>query len=659
MRTTLKKGTSESANGNGAFPPEAPFAPDPQLVAEPPLRVAAAPPPPRMPASLDGPRSPRSYYRSRRHPLRLLGKIVMWLVVAVLVAAGALAGGVKLYFDYSVAAIRATSPETVAAQKELDAAPAAGEPATAIVIGYDMRAGETAAGSRSDTVMLLRAHPDQKAVTLLSFPRDLIVDIPGCTGHPAWRGRINEAYSYCGPRGTLLTVKELTGVPINYMITVNFRAFRKIVDRLGGVYMDVDRRYFNDNAGLGAGQTYATIDLKPGYQHLDGRSALDFVRYRHTDSDLYRVVRQQEFVKAFKQQVSNNWSLFQLPGIVKAVTENVEVAKGGKQALDSDEVISYARLVYSLPAGNFQQVNLDNVSGFNELDVSETDLQAAVRRFMNPDVEASEKALDVATGRKPRAPEAPPPSEVTVEIQNGNGVAGAADEAAYLLGQIGYQTANGGNAQSFDYFHTTVLYDPASEDGELAARAVADLFGDADVEESPAALPSLLRVIVGKTFQGTLGPAPVDTTPERQPPAVVTDPDSIVPLLRPFRRRMDFPIMVPTVREESSSLSTESGIRPHRIDEHSALRLTYTTGANEYWGIQQTSWTEAPILNSATLERRIGGRTYRLFFSGANLHMVAFEQDGGVYWVVNTLLNRLSNETMIAIAKGLKPLRGA
>ncbi len=426
MQTTLKKGIGGSGNGNGASPPEAPFAPDAPL-------GAAAAPPPRRPPGLDGrdrPDSGRSLYRTRRNPFRLLGKVVMWLVVVVLVAAGALAGGVKLYFDYSVAALVATSPEAVAAAKELDAAPAAGEPATAIVIGYDKRAGETDAGSRSDTVMLLRAHPEQNAVTLLSFPRDLIVEIPGCTGHPAWTGRINEAYSYCGPRGTLMTVKELTGVPINYMITVNFRAFRTIVDRLGGVYMDVDQRYHNDNEGLGLGQTYAKINLKPGYQHLDGRSALDFVRYRHTDSDLYRVVRQQEFVKAFKQQVSSNWSLLQLPGIVRTVTENVEVAKGGNEPLDAGEVISYAQLVYGLPAGNFQQVNLENVSGYNELAVSESDLDAAVRSFMNPDVESSEKALDVATGQKPKGPEAPPPSEVTVEVQNGNGVAGAADDAA-------------------------------------------------------------------------------------------------------------------------------------------------------------------------------------------------------------------------------------
>ncbi|MGH3044224.1 MAG: LCP family protein [Gaiellaceae bacterium] len=653
MRTTLKKGTRGSVNGNGSVDgPEPQYLPEPAAPPEPPLRVAA---PPVLPP---GP-SPRSSYRVRRNPLKVLAKFVVWLIVLVLVAAGALAGGAKLYFDYSVAAVRAHSPEVVVAAKDLDAAPAAGQPATAIVIGYDQRAGESGTGSRSDTVMLLRADPKKDTVTLLSFPRDLIVDIPGCEGHPAWTGKINEAYAYCGPRGTLSTVKELTGVPINYMITVNFKAFIAIVDKLDGVHLDVDRRYFNDNSSAGYGGTYAKINLRPGYQKLDGRRALDFVRFRHTDSDLYRVVRQQEFVKSFKQQVSNEWTLLQLPGIVRAVTDNVEVAKGGGKPINADEVLSYARLVYELPAGNFQQVPLEDVSGYSELTTSETAMRQAVSSFLNPDVDASEKAITVATGGKPKADTGPPPSQVSVEVQNGNAVAGAADDAAYLLGQIGYQSANGGNAPSFDYFRTSVLYDPAVDGSEPAANAVAKLFGDAEVKEVPpgAGLPTMLRVIVGKTFQGSLGPAPRDDTPERQPPAVVTDPASITPQLRPLRRRVDFPIMVPTVREQNSSVSEESGIRTYPINgDDTALRITYHTGANEYWGIQETSWTEAPILASPTLTRTIKGREYKLFFSGSKLHMIAFEQNGGVYWVVNTLLNRLSNETMIAIAKGLKPL---
>ena len=196
MRTTQKRRSFGSANGNGASPPSPPIPP------EPPQARPVTPP--------SGAPSPRSAYRVRRNPLRLIGKVVMWLIVIVLVAVGALAGGVKLYFDYSVAAIRPHSKEVIAAQEILEA-PTAGQPATAIVIGYDKRAGEIEAGSRSDTVMLVRIDPKKNVVTMLSFPRDLIVDIPGCSGHPSWSGRINEAYAYCGPRGTLATVKQLTG----------------------------------------------------------------------------------------------------------------------------------------------------------------------------------------------------------------------------------------------------------------------------------------------------------------------------------------------------------------------------------------------------------------------------------------------------------------
>lgn len=637
MRTTLKKGTRGGADGNG-------YGVVPDIVPGLPLEP-----------------SPRSSYRMpRRNPLLVIGKFFLWIVVALLVVAGALAGGVELYFDYSVAAVRPHSKEVIESQKFL-AEPTPGQPAVAIVIGYDKRFGpESVVGSRSDTVMLLRADPKRKVVTMLSFPRDLEVEIPGCRGHPAFSGRINEAYTYCGPRGTLQTVKELTGIPINYMITVNFRAFTKIVDRLDGVYLDIDRRYFNDNSGFGPGSTYATINLKPGYQKLSGREALDFVRYRHTDSDLYRVVRQQEFVKAFKQQISSSWSVFQLPGIVNTITQNVEVAKGGKKELEPSEVRGYAKLLYELPAGNFQQVQLEGIfqnEGSFLLGVSDESVDDAVQRFLHPDVNAPEKAISAATGRQPKGPEGPPASSVTVEVQNGNGQVGAAADATYLLGQRGYQAINGSNADSFDYFHTLILYDPSQADAEAAAQGVADLFGDAELEEAApdAGLETMLRVIVGTTFQGTLAPAPRDTTPKHEPPAVVAD-DSIVSLLRPFQRKADFKLYLPAVREESSALSSEDGVRAYRLEDHRALRLTYRTSANEYWGIQETSWTDPPVLGGPSVQRTIKGRRYKLYLSGSKLHMVAFEENGGAYWVVNTLLNKLSNETMLRIARGLRPL---
>ena len=96
--------------------------------------------------------------------------------------------------------------------------------------------------------------------------------------------------------------------------------------------------------------------------------------------------------------------------------------------------------------------------------------------------------------------------------------------------------------------------------------------------------------------------------------------------------------------------------RAYKVGGHSAFRLTYRTPGNEYWGIQELGWDEPPILDGPSVIQTIKGRQYFLYFSGAKLHLVAFRTNGASYWVVNTLLDRLSNETMLAVAKGLRPL---
>jgi polyisoprenyl-teichoic acid--peptidoglycan teichoic acid transferase len=178
-----------------------------------------------------------------------------------------------------------------------------GDPQTIMVIGSDKRASTSrdvqrgvTGGARSDTVILIRLDPSRKATALLSLPRDLKVKIPG---HGT--DRLNAAFSIGGPRLTLRTVKELTGLRINHVINVDFGGFREAVDAIGCVFVDIDRRYFNDNTG--PGEDYATIDVQPGYQRLCGRKALDYVRYRHEDNDLVRAARQQEFLRQAKQQV--------------------------------------------------------------------------------------------------------------------------------------------------------------------------------------------------------------------------------------------------------------------------------------------------------------------------------------------------------------------
>jgi LCP family protein required for cell wall assembly len=605
-------------------------------------------------------RQPEGAKRSRR---ALVGRIAMWLGIAVLVFAAGALGGAYLYFHQSVAAVAAKTPEVRRAARQL-AVPLPGQPAVALIVGYDHRKadGPNASG-RSDTLMLVRADPSTDSISLLSFPRDLKAEIR-CPGRTPFFDKINAAYSYCQTQGSLNTVKALTGVPINYLITVNFRGFRQIVDRLGGAWIDVDRRYYNNHGGP---YGYARINLMPGYQQLSGRQTLDYVRFRHTDSDLYRVARQQQFVKALKGQIQQSFGPTALPRVVNAITNNVEVAQGGGADVSGRTVLSYALFAYGLPKGRVFQTRIEGLEGTSELTTDSTNITRAVQAFEHPDVDSSEKATAVALGEKVRR-QAPAPNSTTITVLNGNGVSGSASTAGYLLGQRSYEILtppNGlpANAPAFDYFRTKVYYDGSRRGAREAGRKVANLFASAELAPLPRRISQLangamLTVVVGQTFHGSLASAPIDQTPKRERPNVSYAPNASIDLLRARRKRVPFPLMVPTVIERSSWTDSAMPVRLYRIDQgehHKAVRVVYRMGSNEYWGIEMTDWDDAPVLADKSLTRHIGGRSYDLYYNGSKLHMVVLRTPRGNYWVINTLLDRLSNETMIAIAKGLKP----
>ena len=645
MRTTLKRGVGRGAgaNGNGraVYPPGSATAVS---------RYRQPPPPP-----ISG--------------FRIFKRILLGTLIVLSSLGLAVGGGAYLWFHQSVADVQA-HPDLTRVQKELDI-PVANEPAIALVIGYDHRAGVESAGpSRSDTVMLIRADPNNKTISLLSFPRDLLVPIY-CGSTPMRTDRINSAYSSCGARGTVDTVRHLTGLPINYVITVDFHGFKKVVNSLGGVWLDVDRRYYNQNTGAGY-DDYANINLQPGYQRLTGGSALEFVRFRHTDSDLYRLARQQEFVRALKEQISRNMSVFDVPGIVNDMVQNVEVAAGGKK-LDGRDVLKWAFFAKDLPGGHFFQPKIQDVSGYAELTASQQAVQQAVNDFTSPDVASSKAANAAALGKKLKQ-KTPPPSSVTLTVLNGNGVAGAAANASYLLAQRGYKAVQPPNnlepnTPHQNFFHSKIYYDPAQPRSKAAAQALAQLMEPADVAKLPRRAwllsldpGSMLMVVLGSTFHGGIAQPVVTQAPKHEPPVVRYDPSQALPLLQQVRSKVQFPLEVPTVLERSSYPDTLPGdvpVRAYAIQgKNKAVRLVFRTGANEFWGVEETNWTGAPILSDRSFRHDLGGREFDLYYAGSHLHMVVLQANGATYWVVNTLLDSLSNETMLAIAKGLKPITG-
>jgi len=649
MRTTLKsrlgRAAAENGNGYGVLPP--------------------------------APLSPVTIYRQpdqpRRKPVSLALKIVGWAVVVVLMFAVGIGGGYYLWAHESVAAVGAKSIGVKKAARQLKT-PLPGQPATALVIGYDHRANEAkGTPARSDTLMLIRADPRTKTISLLSLPRDLQVEIR-CPGKSAYVGKINSAYTYCGPQGTLQTVRGLTNLDVNYLITVDFHGFKQIVDRLGGIYLDVDRRYLNTQSGP---YGYATINLQPGYQLLSGQEALDFVRFRHTDSDLYRVARQQFFVKALKDRARSKISLssptsiaIQLPKLVNAITHNTEVVQGGGKTPSLKTILSYALFAFGLPSGHIFQVKIEGLEGYANLTTSQQNVSTATQEFLHPDVNSPDNATNVALGVRAKV-KAPPATQTSVTVLNGNGVPGSASQAGTLLTQRGYQILtppNGiaANAPTFGYFRSKIFYDPRQTASDLAAKKLAGLIGSADVARLNARVRALgngamVVAVVGQTFHGALAPAPIDQTPKRTPANVTQGARASLDLLRQNQRKVPFRLMVPTVIERTSWVDPEKPVRLYRIDgdhgTHKAIRLVYRFGGgNKYWGVEETDWNEAPVLGDRSLARRIKGRVYALYYNGPHLHMVVVRRGKASYWVVNSLLDELTNETMLAIAKGLQPI---
>jgi LCP family protein required for cell wall assembly len=653
MRTTLKRGIGRGAganrNGSAVFPPG------------PITHLTRYVQPPPAPAS----------------GLGLLGRILLVTFLTVTAVGLGIAGGGYLYFHQSVAAVRAHTPAVKKAAAALDV-PVAHHAAIALVIGYDHRAGiEANRPSLSDTLMLIRADPAAKSISLLSFPRDLDVPIycgssvHDSVGHFVTTDRINSAYSRCGPKGTVLTMRHLTGLPINYLITVNFHGFKEVVDKLGGIWMDVDRRYFNKNTGSYLND-FANINLQPGYQRLSGQQALDFVRFRHTDSDLTRLARQQEFVRAFREQVAGSLSFEKLPSLVSTVTKNIEVGEGGR-SLQGEQVISYALFAQALPGGHLFQDKIEGVTCSSGCQASTASIQQAVDNFQNPDVESSKVANTVALGNRVKQ-KAPPPKSVTVTVLNGSGVAGVAANTSYLLGQRGYVTQTppnnlDPNTTPQNYFHTTIYFDPAQPRSKAAAVALQNLMQPADVAKLPrrrallALDPgSMLVVVLGSAFSGTIAPAPHRVIPQHVAAVVRADAGPGKELLDQVKRKVRFPLYVPTILDRYSNPDTAPGdkaVRLYWLDskhKNKAVRLVFRNGASEYWGIEETDWDGAPALADKSFRHDLGGREFDLYYSGSKLHMVVLREHRASYWVVNTLLDSLSNETMLAIAKGLKPL---
>lgn len=300
-------------------------------------------------------------------------------------------------------------------------------------------------GRRADTIVLIHIAADQKSAVLLSFPRDLRVEIPG-----KGIGKINSAYQG-GPNLVIKTIQNHTGLAINHYVEVNFASFQRIVDAIGGVRLCVDRAYDDKQSGLKI--------AKPGCYKLDGQLALAYVRMRKQDpkGDFGRIQRQQQFLRVLMSKVTSIGFLTDLPRLLKLVDA---ISKG--VVTDKNLELGLVRSIANKLAG-FKQSNVDfrvvpsfpryigGVAYVVEREAQARALYAALK---------ADKALPPygKTGLS-----VPLPQDVTVTVLNGTNVTGLGKTVADRLRGEGYRVAEVGNADRRDYTVTTVIFQPGAE----------------------------------------------------------------------------------------------------------------------------------------------------------------------------------------------------
>ncbi len=234
---------------------------------------------------------------------------------------------------------------------------------TILVLGLDYRDWAADEGaSRSDTMILMTLDPLSKTAGIMSIPRDLWVSIPGFKN-----GKINTAYYLGdayelpggGPALAVKTVEELLGVPINYFAQIDFSAFIRFIDEIGGVAVDVPEKISIDLLG---GGFKTKKKLEPGRQVLPGEWALAYARARYTEGgDFDRAGRQQQVIMGIRDRMLEPELL---PAMIsKAPNLYNELAAGIRTNLTLDQVIQLALLAQSVPNENILrgQIGKDSV----------------------------------------------------------------------------------------------------------------------------------------------------------------------------------------------------------------------------------------------------------------------------------------------------------
>lgn len=351
-------------------------------------------------------------------------------------------------------------------------------------------------GRRADAVAFVVVDIDRKIVRVMSIPRDTRVQIPG----RGWE-KAAHAYAYGGISLLRETIVNYLGLPINYYLLVNYDSFPSIVDLIGGVEIDVERRMvYNDYAGK------LFINIPKGLQMLTGKTALHYVRFRHDAlGDIGRVKRQQDFIKAVLKKIQTPAMITKIPELAKKTIELVNSDMTPAQALQLGSYLSDLPpenlSFFTLPGKAAYIANLsywigDITAASTLLSGShETPPTASADQTPPGEEEKDEKDLTPPLDLKAILSGMKTP----VAVLNGAGVSGLGKDAATALQKIGVDVNHIGNAKHYDYRTTTIQFpEKGNDDVRGTASALGKIVGvSSGLITRSSAVPHV-TLIVGK-----------------------------------------------------------------------------------------------------------------------------------------------------------------
>jgi polyisoprenyl-teichoic acid--peptidoglycan teichoic acid transferase len=441
----------------------------------------------------------QSIFRRRRSFFIILAILILIPVVIVsLYAANILRLGISAYGEIHTEPedrVRYRinpegTPEAIPEQEAEQVLPdwGANDIVNIVLMGIDDR-DDDAVSVRSDTIIIVHIDPQTRDVAMMSIPRDLRVYIP-----PFGHDKMNAAYAIGdanddtipggGPTLVAQTIEANFNIPIHYYATIDFQGFETIVDSVGGIIIDVPNQ-LSDNLYPTEDLRLTRIYFSSGLQTMDGKTALEYVRTRHADSDIARGQRQQQVLMAIRERAVVRDLITRAPELIEGVSGML------RTDLDFNQMLALANLGRQIDADNITRIDLWQegllTEHFPDFEGDAYYLEANWIRILNlqeqyfkvPEPAPTPTLEPVAAAEPTATTPAPTPTieatepdlDTPVMVENGTETPALAGHTAQFLFDSGFTAVWASDAE--EPAEETIIYDSSSN--PLTARHLADL----------------------------------------------------------------------------------------------------------------------------------------------------------------------------------------